>query len=215
MALNRSPRQQESHSSARCSGVFRATASLAIIASKRRSGSTPQHEVERKDGKTGSRRALRARAGSRRGRRGRPVLQEPVLGAADNERRNCPGVRGVLSQVPEASMSAAAAMQASNASGKVQARYRRPPDLSGSTLQRHDSSRPYRADVSIPRIGARNRSIPRSRSLRNRTGTACRSGTRKDNCCVMRNSHIRRSRGPRRARGEVSGCYTKFTSIAA
>src|SRR5262250_2478378 len=33
---------------------------------------------ERKDGKTGSRRALRARAGSRRGRRGRPVLQEPV-----------------------------------------------------------------------------------------------------------------------------------------
>src|SRR5215831_14943291 len=68
---------------------------------------TPQHEVERKDGKTGSRRALRARAGSRRGRRGRPVLQEPVLGAADSERRNCPGVRGVLSEVPDASMSAA------------------------------------------------------------------------------------------------------------
>src|SRR5215469_8034285 len=61
---------------------------------------TPQHVVERKDGKTGSRRALRARAGSRRGRRGRPVLQEPVLGAADSERRNCPGVRGVLSEVP-------------------------------------------------------------------------------------------------------------------
>src|SRR5262249_4489729 len=37
---------------------------------------TPQ-QVERKDGKTGSRRALRTRAGSRRGRRGRPVLQEP------------------------------------------------------------------------------------------------------------------------------------------
>src|SRR5499433_3661839 len=73
---------------------------LAIIASKRRSGSAPQHVVERKDGKTGSRRALRARAGSRRGRRGRPVLQEPVLGAADSERRNCPGVRGVLSEVP-------------------------------------------------------------------------------------------------------------------
>src|SRR5215813_2763320 len=69
---------------------------------------TPQHVVDRKDGKTGSRRALRARAGSRRGRRGRPVLQEPVLGAADSERRNCPGVRGVLSEVPEASMSAAA-----------------------------------------------------------------------------------------------------------
>jgi hypothetical protein len=32
----------------------------------------------------------------------------PVLGAADGERRNCPGVRGVLSEVPEASMSAAA-----------------------------------------------------------------------------------------------------------
>ena len=55
----------------------------------------------------GSRRALRARAGSRRGRRGRPVFQEPVLGAADSERRNCPGVRGVLSEVSEASMSAA------------------------------------------------------------------------------------------------------------
>jgi hypothetical protein len=66
---------------------------------------TPQHVVERKDGKTGSRRALRARAGSRRGRRGRPVLQQPVLGAADSERRNCPGVRGA--EVPEASMSAA------------------------------------------------------------------------------------------------------------
>src|SRR5215813_9370316 len=82
---------------------------------------TPQHVVERKDGKTGSRRALRARAGSRRGRRGRLVLQEPVLGAADSERRNCPGVRGVLSEVPEASMSVAAAMRAFNASGKVQA----------------------------------------------------------------------------------------------
>jgi len=35
---------------------------------------TPQRVVERKDGKTGSRRALRARDGSRRGRRGRPVL---------------------------------------------------------------------------------------------------------------------------------------------
>src|ERR1039457_3749974 len=69
------------------------------------------HVVERMDGKTGSRRALRARAGSRRGRRGRPVLQEPVLGAADGQRRNCPGVRGVLFEVPEASMSAAAAMR--------------------------------------------------------------------------------------------------------
>ena len=68
-------------------------------------GSTPQHAVEREHGKTGNRRALRARADSRRGRRGRPVLQGPVLGAADGERRNCPGVRGVLSEVPESSMS--------------------------------------------------------------------------------------------------------------
>src|SRR5262249_17791699 len=58
--------------------------------------------------KTGSDLALRARADSRRGRRGRPVLEEPVLGAADSKRRNCPGVRGVLSEVPEASISAAA-----------------------------------------------------------------------------------------------------------
>ena len=71
------------------------------------SGSTPQHVVERKNGKTGRRRALRARDGSRRGRRRRPVLQEPVLGTAAGERRNCHGVRGVLSEVPEASMSAA------------------------------------------------------------------------------------------------------------
>src|SRR5262245_47723607 len=92
---------------------------LALPVSERRHprlarpGFTPQHVVERKDGKTGGHRALRARAGSRRGRRGHPVLQEPVLGAADSERRNCPGIRGVLSEVPEASMSAAAAMRRS------------------------------------------------------------------------------------------------------
>jgi len=51
---------------------------------------------------------LSARAGSRRGRRGHPVLQEPVLGATDSERRNCPGIRRVRFEVP-ASMSAAAA----------------------------------------------------------------------------------------------------------
>ena len=62
----------------------------------------PQHVVERKDGTSGSRRALRARTGSRRGRLGRPVPQEPVLGAADSERRNCPSVLGVLSDLPEA-----------------------------------------------------------------------------------------------------------------
>ena len=76
--------------------------------SMRGAGSTPQHVLETLDGKTGSHRTLRARPGSRRGRRGRPVLQEPVLGTADGERRNGPGVRGVLSEVPEALMSAAA-----------------------------------------------------------------------------------------------------------
>ena len=74
--------------------------------SKRRTGSAPQRVLERMDGKTGSHRPLRARAGSRRDRRGRPVLQEQVLGAADGERRNSPGVRGVLSEVPEALVSA-------------------------------------------------------------------------------------------------------------
>ena len=63
---------------------------------------TPQRVVERKDGRSGSRRALRARAGSCRGRRGPPVLQEPVLGAADSERRNRSRVLGVLSEVPAA-----------------------------------------------------------------------------------------------------------------
>jgi len=70
-----------------------------------RPGSTPQHAVERKHGKTGSRRALRTRADSRRGRRGRPVLQGPVLAATDGERRNCLGVRGILSEVLESSLS--------------------------------------------------------------------------------------------------------------
>ena len=70
-------------------------------------GSTPAHVLETPDGKTGSHRVLRARAGSRPCRRGRPVLQEPVLGTADGERRNSPGVRSVLSEVPEALRSAA------------------------------------------------------------------------------------------------------------
>ena len=63
---------------------------------------TPQRVVERKDGRSGSRRALRARAGSRRGRRGPPILQEPVLGAADSERRNRSRVLGVLYEVSAA-----------------------------------------------------------------------------------------------------------------
>jgi hypothetical protein len=70
------------------------------------------HVVQGKDGKTGSRRALLARAGSCRDRRGRSVLQEPVLAEADGERRNRPGVRGILFEIPEASMSAVAAMRA-------------------------------------------------------------------------------------------------------
>lgn len=56
--------------------------------------------------------ALRDRAGSRRGwSGGSPVLQTPVLGAAGSERRHCPGVRGVLLQVPETPMNAAVARQ--------------------------------------------------------------------------------------------------------
>src|SRR5215510_4933218 len=87
--------------------------------SKRGAGSTPPHVLETLDGKTGSHRALRARAGSRRGRCGRPVLQEPVLGAADSERRNCPGVRGVLSEVPEGSVSVAAVRPPSELKAKI------------------------------------------------------------------------------------------------
>jgi len=71
--------------------------------------------VERKDGKVCSRRPLRSRAGSRRGRRGRPVLQEPVLAAADGERRNRPGFRVVLLKIPETSMSATVANAAHTA----------------------------------------------------------------------------------------------------
>ena len=73
--------------------------------SRRRSGSAPQHVLEGIDGKTSSRRALRFRADSRRNRRRCPVPQESVLGAPDGERRNSPGVLGVLSEVPEPSVS--------------------------------------------------------------------------------------------------------------
>ena len=76
---------------------------------QRRSCSTPSRVVERNDEKAVSRRALRPGAGSRRGRRGHPVLQAPFLGAADSKRRICPGIRGGLFGVPEASMGAAAA----------------------------------------------------------------------------------------------------------
>jgi hypothetical protein len=63
---------------------------------------------------TGRRRALRADAGNRRGRRGRLVLQASVLGAPAGKRRDCPGVRGVLFEVPEASMSGTPPMNAAN-----------------------------------------------------------------------------------------------------
>ena len=82
--------------------------------------STRSHLVERNDGKTGSRRALRARAGSRRGRRGPPVLQAPLLGAADRKCRDCPGVRRVRFEVPETSISAAAAMRLTQLPGEPQ-----------------------------------------------------------------------------------------------
>jgi hypothetical protein len=48
---------------------------------------------------------LHSAAGSRRGRCGFPILQEPVLGTADGEYRNRPGVRSVLLEISEASMS--------------------------------------------------------------------------------------------------------------
>jgi hypothetical protein len=64
--------------------------------------------VQRKHGKACSRRALCARADSRGRRRGRPVLQEPVLAAADGECRNRPGFPGVLLEIPETSISTAA-----------------------------------------------------------------------------------------------------------
>src|SRR5579875_1458280 len=69
---------------------------------------TPANRAERSSAKTGSRRAVPARAGGLRGRRGHPVLQPPLLGAVDGERRNRPGIRGVLFEVPEVSTSAAA-----------------------------------------------------------------------------------------------------------
>jgi hypothetical protein len=46
----------------------------------------------------------------RRGRCGHPVLQAPLLGAAASKRRSCPSIRGVLPEVPEASIREAAAM---------------------------------------------------------------------------------------------------------
>ena len=72
------------------------------------------------DRKTGSHRALRARAGSRRARRGCPVLQEPVLGATDGKRRNSLSVLGVLSEVPEPSISGPPQGEHFNGSGKLQ-----------------------------------------------------------------------------------------------
>ena len=79
-----------------------------IGAAARRSCSARSHVVERDDEKTGSRRAVRPRTGSRRGRRGHRVLHAPVLGAANSKRRNCRGIRGVVFEVPETSMGVAA-----------------------------------------------------------------------------------------------------------
>lgn len=60
--------------------------------------------VERKNGKACGRRALLARVDSGCGRCGYPVLQEPVLAAADGERWNRPDFRRLLLQISEASM---------------------------------------------------------------------------------------------------------------
>src|SRR5215469_16954725 len=59
--------------------------------------------VEHRRGKTGWHRALRGRTGGRHSLRGCLVPQAPALVAADNQRRDCPGVRGDLFQVPERS----------------------------------------------------------------------------------------------------------------
>jgi non-specific serine/threonine protein kinase len=67
-------------------------------------GDQTARRLEGDDGKTASHRAVRARAGSRRGRRGRPVLQARLLATADRQHRNCPGVRGLRPEVPEALM---------------------------------------------------------------------------------------------------------------
>ena len=65
---------------------------------------TNPNVVERRYGTTGNRWALRVRDGSRRGSRGRPVLQEQVLAAPDGELRAHLGVRGVLLEIPESSL---------------------------------------------------------------------------------------------------------------
>src|SRR5450756_262802 len=83
--------------------------------SQRRSCCTAPYGLRSNHGKTGIHRALRARDGCRCGRRGPPVLQASLLGAAGSERRDRPGVPGVLPQIPEAFMSAAAATPAHTA----------------------------------------------------------------------------------------------------
>ena len=80
---------------------------LLLLSTTAAVAAAPSRRVERKGGKTGNHRALRASAGSRRGRRGRSVLQAPLLGAAGSKRRDRPGVRGVLFEVPQAPLSAA------------------------------------------------------------------------------------------------------------
>ena len=59
--------------------------------------------------------SLGARDGCRRGRRGTSVLQESCLGAAGSERRDRPGIPGVLPQIRAASMTEAAATPAHRA----------------------------------------------------------------------------------------------------
>jgi hypothetical protein len=88
---------------------FRGNARSYGVRTVRRSCSTPADRVEPSSGKTGSRRAVHARPGRRRGWGGHPVLPEPFLGAVDSRRRDRPSIRDVLSEVPDASTSAAAA----------------------------------------------------------------------------------------------------------
>ena len=64
------------------------------------------------NGKPDDHRTLRSLDGSRDSRDRCLVLQESVLGTADGERRNRPGIRSLLLQIPETSMSKAEARRA-------------------------------------------------------------------------------------------------------
>ena len=55
-------------------------------------------------------------------------FRHQILGAADSKRRNCPGIRGLLLQVPEEPMSRAAAMRLADGGGSPTREPDRRPD---------------------------------------------------------------------------------------